>query len=285
MIFFTFLFFWISIQFGQIVEDSIAYGMVLSLGVIHGANDLVILRKQHQANTQFLKSVAGYGMFILLCVLSFLIDPYISLILFIVLSAYHFGEQHLEKKLFGPLWLKSCIYLLYGVIIFFLLFIENMNDVDQIVNDLSSKYFSLNMILALLIGSSILLILAFLYSYYKKYQLKINWVKEVFYLGVLYLVFKTSSLMLGFAIYFIFWHSIPSIIDQTKYLSGTSSKYSLISYFKTAGIIWIISILSLVLAYFYEGKELFSSIIFLILFAVTAPHVWVMYRMKKSANE
>ena len=45
-IIFTVFLFWISIQFGQIVEDSIAYFMVLSLGIVHGANDLFILKKK-----------------------------------------------------------------------------------------------------------------------------------------------------------------------------------------------------------------------------------------------
>ena len=45
-IIFTVFLFWISIQFGQIVEDLIAYFMVLSLGIVHGANDLFILKKK-----------------------------------------------------------------------------------------------------------------------------------------------------------------------------------------------------------------------------------------------
>jgi len=46
MIFFTFLLFWVSIQFGQIIEDSIAYVIVLSIGIIHGSNDFTILKKK-----------------------------------------------------------------------------------------------------------------------------------------------------------------------------------------------------------------------------------------------
>ena len=55
MIFFTFLLFWISIQFGQIIEDSIAYVIVLSIGIIHGSNDFTILKKQQKNTTSFFK--------------------------------------------------------------------------------------------------------------------------------------------------------------------------------------------------------------------------------------
>ena len=56
---------------------------------------------------------------------------------------------------------------------------------------------------------------------------------------------------------------------------------SLLNYFKTAFVYWIISIVGLLVAYYYLTENLFSSVIFLVLFAVTAPHVWVMNRMKK----
>ena len=285
MIFFTVLLFWVSIQFGELVEDSIAYGLVLTLGIVHGANDLVIMKKGQKEKANFFKSLASYLFLILLCVISYVISPFVSLLLFILISSYHFGEQHFEEKISLPSWMEVSIYMSYGLIIFSLIFLENESDVDKIVGDLTQKSFSTEVLLATLIGSSSVLIILFLVALFRKIPMKVNWLRELFYLGLLYLVFRTGSLMMSFAIYFIFWHSIPSIIDQTKYISGSLNKLSLITYFKTAGIIWVISITSLILAYYLAGKELFQSIIFLILFAVTAPHVWVMYKMKDSINE
>ncbi|MBT4780683.1 MAG: beta-carotene 15,15'-dioxygenase, partial [Polaribacter sp.] len=40
MMFFTFFLFWFSIQFGEFVEDSVAFVLIVSLGILHGANDL-----------------------------------------------------------------------------------------------------------------------------------------------------------------------------------------------------------------------------------------------------
>jgi Brp/Blh family beta-carotene 15,15'-monooxygenase len=147
---------------------------------------------------------------------------------------------------------------------------------------LTGSYFSEETIWIGIITSSVILIFLVLFGIYKKYTFQINFFKEVFYLVLLFLIFKTTSLILGFAIYFIFWHSIPSIIDQTKYISGKATKRSLFYYFKTAGPFWILSIGGLVGLYFLMDESLFSSAIFLILFAVTAPHAWVMYRMKKA---
>ena len=105
--------------------------------------------------------------------------------------------------------------------------------------------------------------------------------KEIFYLGLLFLVFKTSTLILSFAVYFILWHSIPSIINQVEFVYGDLTKKSLLSYVKKAIIYWVISIIGMFVIYqLIPHMSLFSTIIFVVLFAVTAPHTWVMYRMK-----
>jgi len=281
MIFFTFLLFWTSIQFGQIIEDSIAYVIVLSIGIIHGSNDFTILRKQKSNTTSFLKSTGFYLFLIIMCILSYITHPYISFLFFILLSSYHFGEQHLEEKVFGSKIFKSILYIAYGMLIFSLIFIENLSDVDNIMKNLTGNSIPNDWINIMFFSSLSLLIVLFIYHFTRKIKPKIQIVRELFYLLLLFLVFKTSSLILGFAIYFVLWHSIPSILDQTKFLSGDYSFQTILEYFKTAFIYWLISILGLVVAYYFLDESQFSSIIFIVLFAVTAPHVWVMRRMKQ----
>lgn len=280
-IFFTFLLFWTSIQFGQIIEDSIAYVIVLSIGIIHGSNDFTILRKQKSNTTSFLKSTGFYLFLIIMCILSYITNPYISFLFFILLSSYHFGEQHLEEKVFGSKIFKSILYIAYGMLIFSLIFIENLSDVDNIMKNLTGNSIPNDWINIMFFSSLLLLIVLFIYHFTKKIKPKIQIVRELFYLLLLFLVFKTSSLIFGFAIYFVLWHSIPSILDQTKFLSGDYSFQTILEYFKTAFIYWLISIIGLVVAYYFINESQFSSIIFIVLFAVTAPHVWVMSRMKQ----
>ena len=281
IIFFTFLLLWISVQFGKIVEDSLAYIFVLSIGIIHGSNDFTILRKQQKGTINFIKSTGVYLSLMLLCIISYLINSYLAILFFIVLSSYHFGEQHLENKITGKKFVKSFIYILYGLLIFSLIFIVNMNDVDTIMLNLTGTLIPKVWINMLLLFSSSMMLILYGYQRLKKIAFNFNIIRELFYVFLLYLVFKTSSLILGFAIYFVLWHSIPSILDQTKFLWGDKTKKSLLNYFKTAFVYWIISIVGLLVAYYYLTENLFSSVIFLVLFAVTAPHVWVMNRMKK----
>ena len=281
MIFFTFLLFWISIQFGQIIEDSIAYIIVLSIGIVHGSNDFTILKKQQNSKIDFLKSTGFYLSLIILCVVTYIMVPFFSILFFIFLSSYHFGEQHLENKFNGTVIFNSLLYISYGLLIFSLIFIENIKDVELIMLNLTGEIIPETWIFRMLIFSSFLLLSLYFFQFLKGIKNKLNVFKELFYILLLYLVFKTSSLILGFAIYFVLWHSLPSIIEQTKFLSGAYSFKTIYEYLKTALIYWMISIVGLVCAYYFLSESLFNSVIFIVLFAVTAPHVWVMSRMKK----
>ncbi|MFK7749412.1 MAG: Brp/Blh family beta-carotene 15,15'-dioxygenase [Kordia sp.] len=281
MIIITFFLFWISIQFGEVIEDTIAYIFVLSLGIIHGANDLNILQKKKVKKNSFGQSLFVYLMIILFCMLTYAVVPFIAMLAFILLSAYHFGEQHLEKKIVSFKKLRGFVYAIYGLFIFALLFHENIEDVNNILSNLTATEISLKLVQYVLIVLSVLLLLIPVYSNYKKIPIKINYFKELLYLFVLFLVFKTGSLIFGFAVYFVFWHSIPSITDQIRFLFGKESKHSVTKYFKAAFFYWVLSIVGLVTAYYFLDTQLFNTVLFLILFAVTAPHTWVMKRMKE----
>lgn len=281
MLFITVFLFWFSIQFGRVVEDSIAYILVVSVGIMHGSNDLLILSKNEKNKHRLIKKIFFYLGIILSCIVVFFIDAYIAILLFIVLSSYHFGEEHFGEKVHETASFNTVFFISYGLFLFSLLFYETMQDVDLIMNQLTGKTFGKLHIEISLMLSGLVLIAMSLYLWLKKKAPKINFVRELFYLALLFLVFKTSSLILSFAIYFIFWHSIPSIIHQTKFLSGQVSSASVVNYFKKAAVFWLISIAGLAGLYFiFPDLTEFATVIFAVLFAVTAPHAWVMHNMK-----
>jgi Brp/Blh family beta-carotene 15,15'-monooxygenase len=149
------------------------------------------------------------------------------------------------------------------------------------MNQLAGKTFTETQILATLFSTGILVFGLAGYVILAKKETSVNFGRELFYLLVLLVVFNTSSLVLSFAIYFIFWHSIPSIIHQTKFISGDIDNNALLFYVKKAAVFWGISIVGLVVLYFLFPKATdLASVVFAILFAVTAPHTWVMYQMK-----
>ena len=281
MLFFTFFLFWVSIQFGEVVEDFLAYIMVISVGILHGANDLLILSTKDQKDKKLIKNLLIYIGIILLCVVIYLLSSFVAIVLFVVLSAYHFGEEHLSHKINVNFGFNAVYFLSYGLFIFALLFYQSMSDVDVIMTELTGGTFSKIQIEITLIVSAIFLSTGSVYLILMKRNESVLFLREFLYLVLLFLVFNTSSLILGFAIYFILWHSIPSIIHQIEFISGSLNKRNAIAYVKKALIYWIISIVGLLLLYqLLPEIKLLATVVFVILFAVTAPHTWVMHRMK-----
>lgn len=283
MLFFTFLILWMSLQFGQLVSNTMAYIMILSVGIVHGSNDLILLRKSQQHKRSFQNLLLRYLLLIAICIGGFFIHAFLAILLFIIISAYHFGEQHLEKYSFPKSILEEMYYLIYGLLIFLFLFSQNLTEVNAIVYDLSSRTFSFHIVLYGLLFAIGLQLFLFLYLYANRSLSSSNILKEIVYLLIIFFLFRTTSLLLGFAVYFIFWHSIPSILDQIKFLKGAFSKRTAKHYFKDAIPIWCLSLCALIITYIFVKPNFFSSVLFLILFAVTAPHVWVMFLIRKDS--
>ena len=281
MLFFTFFLFWVSIQFGEVVEDFIAYIMVISVGILHGANDLLILSTKEQKDKKLIKNLSIYIGIILLCIVIYWFSSFVAIVLFVVLSAYHFGEEHLSYKINVNFGFNAVYFLSYGLFIFALLFYQSLSDVDVIMTELTGRTFSKTQIEITLIVSTIFLSTGSVYLILMKRNESVLFLREFLYLVLLFFVFNTSSLILGFAIYFILWHSIPSIIHQIEFISGSLNKRNIVTYVKKALIYWVISIAGLLVLYQVLPEiKLLATVVFVILFAVTAPHTWVMHRMK-----
>ena len=280
-IYFTFFMIWISVQFGNVVEDFIGYLLVISIGILHGANDLLILSVKEKVKFFNKKNLFVYLTIVLFCVLLFLIEPYLTMIVFILISSYHFGEEHFNEEVSKNKWLDIVYFSSYGLFLFSILFYFSSFEVKNIMIELTGTYFENSLIYITFLISGILFILLNTYLIIIKKINSIQFFKELFFILLIAIVFANTSLILGFAVYFIFWHSVPSILNQIKFISGDFTKKNILYYFKKGIIYWIISILGLlILYYFFKNTKLLNSIVFVILFAVTAPHIWVMYKMK-----
>ena len=162
-----------------------------------------------------------------------------------------------------------------------MLFYAALPEVNTIMMELSNVEFSYDQIKYTLIVSLLFFMILNVFILWKKKILLPEFLKELFFLALLSLVFKTSSLILSFAIYFIFWHSIPSIIHQIFFISGDFTKKTVLFYVKKALFYWLLSVVGLLILYFFIPQiNLFSTVIFVILLSVTAPHIWVVYKMK-----
>ena len=108
-------------------------------------------------------------------------------------------------------------------------------------------------------------------------------ITQIILLAILILTFKTCGLIWSFALYFVFWHSIPSIKEQTIFIFGKAEKESIKNYFKKAFLYWLLSIVVLIITYylFKANQDKLISIFFSFLASITFPHTFVVSKIKK----
>lgn len=259
--------------------------LIFTFGLLHGANDLLIIHRFPSYNKKvWYRKLTIYVLSILSVAIFFYLFPAIGLLGFLAYSAYHFGEQHLqanckEKGSIHP----ALLYFFYGMAVLILLFSHNDAAVKSIVYEITEK--KINNLhatpLFFVFGGAFLSYFFYLHKWDAN-TLK-QGLKELFFLGLLSVIFRASSLIWGFAIYFIFWHSIPSLFDQIVFLYGNARPKKILMYAKKAFPYWLVSVIGiLVLHHYFADEKQLSSSFFCIIAAITFPHAFIMRKMFRS---
>jgi Brp/Blh family beta-carotene 15,15'-monooxygenase len=273
---------WVSIQIPEHLEFAIGYFLILTIGVGHGANDLKIYFNSKKLSLKkTIIFITIYALIVLIGFILFFFIPEIILTVFLLISGYHFGQEHFEKYKLNPSWLTHAFLLSYGFSIILTLLVLHHEESLLIINDLLNVPISYTTLLYPLIASVALLTISSL-----KVMQPLLWKtigRELFYLVLIYVLFQTASLLWGFAIYFILWHSIPSIYSQIMFLEGTVSNFSIKKYILNSLIYWIAALIFLSLLYYFlkDYTSLFLSTIIAFLGGITFPHVIVMNQLHK----
>lgn len=262
--------------------------LILSFGIFHGANDIVIIPKAHKTlkNNSLIKLIGIYLTIVLGFALFFTFFPSIALLTFVLLSAYHFGEQHWHHIVKNSLTALSFVFeFCYGCLIFGLIFMFHQTEVERIIADICDYKINLDFLPPLLISIGVLLVLLGFYFYKKTPKFKTVLAEQILYLLVLTIIFRVSDLIWAFAIYFVLWHSIPSLNDQIQFIYGEVNKSNIIKYLKKAFWYWVVSIVGLVVFYvLFKDTKVFEALLFSFLAAITFPHVFVINKMFKQST-
>ena len=279
----SFIGLWVNSFFENEFQLFVGFILIFSFGILHGANDLALIKNVNteKKTLYFSKILFYYVCIVLFGALLFYIIPWLALSLFIVVSGYHFGEQQWNHQLQIEIaWVKSLYEMVYGLLILFLLFAFHTVEVQKVILAISTiniplPYFllALKILITLFLGLS-------LFLYFRIQEFKNYFFSELFYLFVFAILFKVSSLIWGFALYFIFWHSIPSIMDQIKFLFGKATFDNFKLYFRSAFVYWIVSLAGIFILYFiFKGEKIFNALFFSFLASITFPHVLVIQKM------
>lgn len=282
----TFFSLWLSVFFERYIEDVLAFTLILTFGILHGSNDIKLLELSStgiKSKKELLKASFYYTVFIIGSALLFYFVPALALFLFVVFSGYHFGEQHWISKIEKASMVNFMFIVVYGIFVLFLIFSAHSAEVTEVIDKICGYTIPTAVYASGAIVTGVLTSLLGLFGYWKK-NLVFNPFKQLFFLLVFYIVFNTASLMWSFAIYFIFWHSLPSMLDQTRYLYGKVSAGTLKKYVVSSFPYWLVSVVGMGLfIYLFKDKpEVSLALFFSFLAAITFPHVLVINRLYKS---
>jgi Brp/Blh family beta-carotene 15,15'-monooxygenase len=253
--------------------DYLAIFGVLTLGILHGANDLSLLqsiRFMRTKSQRFLVYIAT----VLLFSLILYHFPMTALLFFVLFSCYHFGEQQWTHRFQSKTNSPQFFYFVYGAFLFSMLFWSHAEQTQFIIKELSDLHIAPILFQYMTYTSVCLCVLYLLLQFSAAKTLIIDVLLQS---ALLMLLFWTTNLIVSFGTYFIIWHSWPSLQDQTRTLYNKPNAY--FEYLKDAFPYWIISILGLSLFFIYNEQIGLNpmALFFAFLAAITFPHVLVIF--------
>jgi len=267
------------------LEGILALFLILSVGLLHGSNDLMVIQRlasyEQISGLTRLKTMLAYIGLILIILILFSTQRQFALLFFVLISSFHFGQQHWHRLIKEAHWIRYVFYTSYGLLIFGLLFwthSEQSSLVIEAITSVSLTAFHFMGLSVVAFGLTVLMLIATPRIPFRFLLM------EVGALVFLFMVFRYTSLLLSFALYFSLWHAVPSIKDQIELLYPKSLSSGLKSYAKAASLYWGISVVGFGLILFLVGFNTLDVLELLVYFlaAITFPHVIVMSRVEKA---
>ena len=263
----------ISFTITSLAIDYLAIFAVLTLGILHGANDLRLLKSIRFMRTQ-LQRFLVYIATVLLFSLILYHFPLTALLFFVLFSCYHFGEQQWTHRFQSKTNSPQLFYFVYGAFLFSMLFWSHAEQTQFIIKELSDLHIAPILFQYMTYTSVCLCVLYLLLQFSAAKTLIIDVLLQS---ALLMFLFWTTNLIVSFGTYFIIWHSWPSLQHQTRTLYNKPNAY--FAYLKDAFPYWIISILGLSLFFVYNEQIGLNplALFFAFLAAITFPHVLVIF--------
>ncbi|MEL6140536.1 MAG: Brp/Blh family beta-carotene 15,15'-dioxygenase, partial [Bacteroidota bacterium] len=193
----------------------------------------------------------------------------------------HFGQSNLTGIVYPNILLRVFHYLLWGALVLFTPIILHAEEAQSIVLSMTGTLLpiastaTLKFVIAGLIVANLLLFIILLAT---KLIPADVFIREITHLVVLLLLFFNTSLLLGFTVYFVFWHSVSSILDQTAFFQRRIAGYRPQDFLRAALPIILIGGIIVSAFMIFIPKELILSpnlmgYVFIGISLLTLPHM------------
>jgi beta-carotene 15,15'-dioxygenase len=272
---------------------------ILLTGIPHGALDHLVEEKnsiKRMKKFSMIKFLMQYFFRMAVFALLWYYVPMASLALFLILSAYHFGETDLAKLPFKAAALKI-LPLSYGLMILSFLLLTHLSEVIPIINEIpqlrDSSFllyaFEYRLVIIILI-SAITLALGLMFYWKDDHKDDQAYFSFTVQLICILWIMVSLPLILAFSFYFGCWHSLHALNNIRHHLSdhpnrpldwGAMMRKSLP--FSLAACVMIVALV------IWAGNTYESSItmmgFFIGIAILTAPHLEIMSKMYRHLHD
>ncbi len=269
-------------------------GIVLGLGIFltgipHGAVDHYVARQQAiNAGKAFSiwKFITTYILWVLLYTLVWWISPGFSFILFLLLSAWHFGET--DFRFTGDRGrFKFVRTIIYGMCLVAWLLLSHASELQSWIKILVPVSTAAPAVIEMArqIPPLLFFIVAMVMVLPINSEKQHKWTTWLIFSGFIFLCGK-MGLLSGFALYFTGWHGVLAFVDINNFLP---LKGKLLAVWRTSIPLSVISYVFLIFIYFFTDAEVWQNAglpaIFILLSVLTLPHAQVMHQLYHSRVE
>jgi beta-carotene 15,15'-dioxygenase len=270
---------------------------LLLTGIPHGAIDHLV-EEETAKKTQktfnlvfflikYLLTMAFYG------VLWYFL-PSLSLLFFLLISAWHFGETDIEKAADTIAW--NSTRFIFGALLLAWILLMHVSETTPILERISQQNLQVMQVWEILAMYKTLFLssLVFLFAtlFFIAYQQKPIFINKKRYLRLfsIFILIYFLPLLPAFALYFGGWHALSAFQTIQDYLANEENKQH--NSIKYALNIWSKTLLFTLLAFvflavgtwfwlhFYQSWDPLP-LLFVFLSLITLPHLNVMHRMNK----
>ena len=267
--------------------------LILSIGISHGALDNQkgkrLIKLYNINNIYYFYLI--YLIIATTIIIIWLLAPTLSLIIFLVVAAYHFGKEDTEFLITKKSNINIILYFLKGILIIIaplmFHFVETINIFKLLLIQNESFYLFLNFIENNYIISFIFLIslLTNIYLFLKDFKL-VNLLIFFDFTSILILNYFFAPLV-AFTLYFCFLHSFRHSLSLIIELDKYNFNNGLLIFIKKAVPLTILTAIFYLLSLYYLSNhylvnEAIYKVIFIGLASLTFPHILLEYFLEKN---
>jgi len=267
----------------------VCFPFILLLGIPHGAIDNILYRRTSSiSNTNFIVTYLGLiGANVLLWILW----PAMAYALFLIISAYHFGQSEFSHLITHQGVLSRTLYFFWGVTVLSSLIFLNHSEIAAVTPayaELESIAVIHNLTLIRnILGVGIVMTTALIAVHYRAGFLSMESIlMEILVVGAIMVVFYLLPLLIGFTVYFVIMHSVKVLREEYLVLKDSKMIRDVTGFIKMLLPLTIFSILGLLLLWMVVQMELIQTsygyIVMISVSAITFPHVFVMNRFYRT---